>query len=70
MKILKRSFATLVLAVALCASAYAGDVSIPVGGAAPGDIEGPGSAPAPCDGISTRCDPYRSYRGLLAFAEL
>ena len=49
MKILKQLSAAIVLALFLSASAYAGDVSGPVGAPAPGDMSGPSSAPAPGD---------------------
>ena len=46
MKILKQLSATILLALVLSASAYAGDMNSPP---APGDMSGPSGAPAPGD---------------------
>lgn len=46
MKILKQLSATILLALVLSASAYAGDMNSPP---APGDVSGPVGAPAPGD---------------------
>jgi hypothetical protein len=46
MRILKQLSATILLALVLSASAYAGDMNSPP---APGDMSGPSGAPAPGD---------------------
>ena len=46
MKILRQLFATILVALVLSVSAYAGDMNSPP---APGDMSGPSSAPAPGD---------------------
>lgn len=59
MKILKQLSATILLALVLSASAYAGDMSGPTGAPAPGDMPGPtrSLAPGEIGGPSTATVP-------------